>query len=131
MLINFDTFWTLFHHCTTTITIACTSLRSRNVSHCYRIWTFFFYCFLKFFYIFVWILSPTLRAKFLCLLVLWSIRYYISWKFGNLYLVYCFIFFQLLCHGRCEFNWYGDRFYNFQHTNICIMFWHCLLVHFF
>ena len=55
---------------------------------------FCFYCFLNFFYIFVWIISPALRAKFLCLLVLWSIRYYISWKFGNLYLVYYFIFFN-------------------------------------
>jgi len=55
---------------------------------------FCFYCFLNFFYILVWILSPALRTKFLCLRVLWSIRYYISWKFGNLYLVYYFIFFN-------------------------------------
>ena len=53
---------------------------------------FCFYCFLNFFYIFLWILSPALQAKFLCLLMFWSIRYYISWKFGNLYLVYYFFF---------------------------------------
>jgi len=39
--------------------------------------------------------KPSLWAKFLCLLLPWSIRYYISWKFDNLYLVYYFLFFNV------------------------------------
>ena len=85
--INFDTFWTLFLHAPCS-SPTLTHLSPSSITTVQQQPPLFPPS----------RISQSVRSigvsHYLFLLMLWSIRYYISWKFGNLYLVYYFIFFN-------------------------------------